>query len=375
MAELKLVSDEAVPIVLSDRALVSILCEVDEMAPVETGGLLLGAWRDGRCYVVESIDPGPNSIFQMAYFEYDRPYTEHLINKIARLYEAKLTLVGLWHRHPGSFDQFSGTDDTTNAKFASLAPEGAISALVNVDPDFRLTFFHATLPLQYVRVAYEVGDDLIPPDLLAHRDTQSLRAHLRAQALGDASGPQRAAQPKEVPGMRLGEVMEQCVGRLRELAFDELTDTRPREEDDSCGELVEATLDDLLWLGDDLGVRVKANTYANKLVIAEEGIRDARELFILSFADKLVLEYEGRRYHYEPGLLKKAYEDRSESLEPGSDSEPDQEADQGPDQGIDQEADEPSNETLPEGLRSHVGTNDASNPKLTQLFKRMGIKL
>ena len=133
-------------VVFSDRAFAAIMAETTEKIKTETGGLFLGSFEDGIWYVIEAIDPGPKSIFEVAYFEYDQQYTQHLINKIANLYDKRLTLIGLWHRHPGSFDQFSSTDDGTNSKYARMRKEGAISALVNIDPEFRLTMYHVDQP-------------------------------------------------------------------------------------------------------------------------------------------------------------------------------------------------------------------------------------
>ncbi len=42
----------------------------------------------------------------------------------------------------------------------------AVSALVNIDPYFRLTMFSVTLPLKYEKIRYIVGDSYIPKDLL-----------------------------------------------------------------------------------------------------------------------------------------------------------------------------------------------------------------
>ena len=137
-------------VIISERAYASILAETTEKIKTETGGLFLGVIDQDHWYIVEAIDPGPKSIFKVAYFEYDRAYTQHLINKIANLYDAKLSLIGLWHRHPGSFDQFSSTDDETNSKYASMRTEGAISALVNIDPTFRLTIYHVGQPCKYL---------------------------------------------------------------------------------------------------------------------------------------------------------------------------------------------------------------------------------
>lgn len=153
-------------VVFSNRAYASVLAETTEKIKTETGGLFLGTVQDDTWYIIEAIDPGPKSIFEVAYFEYDQKYTQHLINKIANLYDKKLTLIGLWHRHPGSFDQFSSTDDGTNAKYASMREEGAISALVNIDPTFRITMYQVDRPCRYKKIEYDVGDNLIPDGLL-----------------------------------------------------------------------------------------------------------------------------------------------------------------------------------------------------------------
>ena len=107
-------------VVFSDRAYAAVLAETTEKIKTETGGLFLGVVERDTWYIVETIDPGPKSIFEVAYFEYDQQYTQHLINKVANLYDEKLNLIGLWHRHPGSFDVFSGTDDGTNTKYAKM---------------------------------------------------------------------------------------------------------------------------------------------------------------------------------------------------------------------------------------------------------------
>ena len=95
--------------IFSNRAYTAVMAETTEKVETETGGLCLGPVVDDTWYIIEAIDPGPNSIFKVTYFEYDQKYTQHLINKIAKLYNEPLTLIGLWHRHPGSFDIFSNT--------------------------------------------------------------------------------------------------------------------------------------------------------------------------------------------------------------------------------------------------------------------------
>lgn len=152
-------------VVFSKRAMTALLVETREKITTETGGVFLGAFDSGVWYIMETIDPGPNSIFKPAYFEYDQDYINHLINKVSRLYKNQLDLIGLWHRHPGSLDTFSLTDDGTNTQYAKLADYGAISGLVNIDPEFRLTLYHVSFPLKYERIAYSVDDTRIPKSI------------------------------------------------------------------------------------------------------------------------------------------------------------------------------------------------------------------
>ncbi len=154
-------------VVFADKAYLAVVAETYEKIGTETGGILLGKQMGSVWYVLEALDPGPNSIFRPAYFEYDTPYVTHLANKTARLYKNNIELLGLWHRHPGSFDAFSSTDDGTNTKYAAQRESGAISGLVNLDPQFRLTMYHIALPLRYTKVSVHIGDALIPQDMFA----------------------------------------------------------------------------------------------------------------------------------------------------------------------------------------------------------------
>ena len=79
----------------------------------------------------------------------------------------------MWHKHPGSYNEFSSTDDITNSEYAKLSDNGAITILVNVDPNFRITPYHVAMPFKYTRIECNVGDELIPERLLRLEDVQS----------------------------------------------------------------------------------------------------------------------------------------------------------------------------------------------------------
>lgn len=164
-------------VVISDKAYNAIIRESFAKHPVETGGILLGYILDNGLWIImEMIPPGINGIFQTAYFEYDQDFVNYLGTSVANQYKEPLQVLGLWHRHPGSMDYFSSTDDGTNSEFASKNPYGVISGLVNIDPAFRLTMYHlehndGVRPqnIAYSTVDVEVGDDLIPEKFFALR--------------------------------------------------------------------------------------------------------------------------------------------------------------------------------------------------------------
>ena len=158
-------------IVMSSRAFAQIYTETQARIGTETGGLLLGHYDNGTWYVIEACDPGWNGVFQVAYHEADENYENHVIAVTSRLYRHPLVFLGMWHRHPGSLDRFSGTDDVTNWQYVDTCPaNGCISGLVNYDPDFRMTFYFAQQDgrrMRYTTVDVEVGDELFDrPELL-----------------------------------------------------------------------------------------------------------------------------------------------------------------------------------------------------------------
>lgn len=190
---------ECQTIVFSDKAYNAIIDETFRKDPIETGGILLGHVLDNGIWVVmEVIPPGIDSVHQYAYFEYDEKFVNYLAESVATKYENKLELLGLWHRHPGSMDTFSGTDDGTNRIFASLRSCGAISGLVNVDPKFRLTMRHVANPLRYEIVNFEVGDDLIPEEYfkLRHFPEKGLNPSPNIQKKNDWTNIGNMSEPK-----------------------------------------------------------------------------------------------------------------------------------------------------------------------------------
>ena len=147
-----------------------MLAEVYEHIDTETGGIFLGHRENNTWYVLESVDPGPNSIFTPNYFEYDDEYVTYRANKLSRLYKCSLNLLGLWHRHPGLLKTFSRTDDETNKTYADML-NGAVSGIVTLGNGFEITMYYVPGTVRYEKIKWEVNDKLIPKDLLSYYST------------------------------------------------------------------------------------------------------------------------------------------------------------------------------------------------------------
>lgn len=299
-------------VVLSDRAYAAVLAETTEKIQTETGGLFLGAFDHDTWYIVEAIDPGPKSVFEVAYFEYDQKYTQHLINKIANLYEQKLTLIGLWHRHPGSFDVFSTTDNGTNSKYAQMRTVGAISALVNIDPKFRITMYHVGQPCKYTKISYVVGDDLIPDKYMRLKPLQQYEKIM-----------QDIMQPKSTidelhPSISLRSFME----TLKPLFEDRVTTDKIKKP--SCftqeikDELIDNTVSDISFMSDEIGIELSVIQKEGILALIQDAVSGVTKVFFAysEDKDKLYFQYQGKSYVYEEGLFENLFKMMSSKINP-----------------------------------------------------------
>ena len=209
-------------VVFSNKAYNAIIRESFDKDPVETGGILLGhILNNGVWIVMEVLPPGIKCIFERAYFEYDDAFVNYLAQSVANQYKIPLELLGLWHRHPGSMDVFSSTDDGTNTTFALQNPNGVISGLVNIDPRFRLTMYHMDNPREvglytrpnYERIDVEVGDDIIPEEYfeLKYYDGEGSnlnpfveRSHTRMSRSVRTEGTGHSAEPVDASNTKYG---------------------------------------------------------------------------------------------------------------------------------------------------------------------------
>lgn len=290
-------------VVFSDRAYTALLAECTEKIKTETGGLFLGAYEEDIWYVIETIDPGPKSIFEVAYFEYDQQYTQHLINKIANLYNEKLTLIGLWHRHPGSFDTFSKTDDGTNSKYARMSEYGAISALANIDPDFRLTIYHVERPCRYQKICYEIGNDLIPDKFMKMKEPQQYE-----RMMYHMLQPER--EDKGVHStVSLKSFMKMIEPYFKDRKYNGPIKKVEQDEEESLNKIIDILLADISFMSDSAGIEVSIMQKNNIVVLLQNEIFNLEKIFFIyaKKTNQVIFQYHKTNYLYEESLFENLF--------------------------------------------------------------------
>lgn len=100
---------------------------------VETGGVLLGySMKNGDIAVVEMIDGGYKARREVARFEWDVEYVEHLATQIAGIYPESVEVVGVWHKHNlyRESDVFSQADMKMHEKIMKFANKNEIVSVL-----------------------------------------------------------------------------------------------------------------------------------------------------------------------------------------------------------------------------------------------------
>ena len=158
---------------ISDRAYASIITEVMTNNRNETGGVLLGYIFNRTWYIVESLDPGMDTVNQEAFFQWDNDYVNHQAQRLSKIYRRPPTILGFWHRHPGSMDYFSGTDEDTIQENLRNLKLGLLSMLVNIDPELRMTFYYC-YGNDIMKIKYDVGNKYFPAEFLEYANATEL---------------------------------------------------------------------------------------------------------------------------------------------------------------------------------------------------------
>ena len=127
---------------LAHAALRFMISEADEHTPDETGGVLLGYWRDEQPVITQALGPGPNAVHKREAFIPDYEYHEA---EIDRLYSETrswtLHYLGDWHTHPGMPGYLSRRDVRTLRRIATYRLARVprpVMLILSYGPEWRL---------------------------------------------------------------------------------------------------------------------------------------------------------------------------------------------------------------------------------------------
>ena len=170
-------NDRCIHVVMSNRAYSSVISEVMKNDMNETGGIFLGVIYNRVWYVLDAIDPGITTTNYRDFFQWDADYVNHLADRLRTIYRYPVTILGFWHRHPGSMDFFSGTDENTIRSNLENCQYGLLSMLVNIDPLLRMTYYYC-YDETITRVNYDHGDEYFPVELLEYASPSQISKNI-----------------------------------------------------------------------------------------------------------------------------------------------------------------------------------------------------
>ena len=114
------------------RALRAMQLELSKFDDVETGGILLGDFKDDTLIIHEATDAGyQNVIREKATFQYNHEYVTHIASILSSLYTPPLFVAGVWHKHNRVSDgePFSHADELIHKQLQYTDLQPAISVL------------------------------------------------------------------------------------------------------------------------------------------------------------------------------------------------------------------------------------------------------
>jgi proteasome lid subunit RPN8/RPN11 len=287
-------------VVFSKRAYTAILAETLENISTETGGVFLGHYQDGTWYVIETTDPGPKADFSSVILEMDFDYINHLVNKLNKLYSKPLRFLGIWHRHPGSMDTFSSTDNGTNDKYAEKNQYGAISALVNIDPNFRLTVYSVKSSLLgpvNTRIDYRVDDSGIPEELRRLLSVDEFMKRINSRNRGQL-------EPREPPPADfLKHILKKVKHEHPTKSVSKQT-VMPTVPTDDLDRILETLGEDIDYLGEIYPGCIMSTTKEGALRLCDKTVKKPVAVDIFSMNGKIYGLYRNKWFEYRSGMFK-----------------------------------------------------------------------
>lgn len=109
---------------LHRSALETLTIEANTCVPLETGGILMGHFKqpENIPVIMLATQPGPQAVHLKYYYQPDYVYDELLIAEVYKKSNRKITYLGDWHTHPGLSSRMSYRDKKTLRRIMAYKP-------------------------------------------------------------------------------------------------------------------------------------------------------------------------------------------------------------------------------------------------------------
>ena len=129
--------------------------EATSKAPLETGGILLGYFRQpGNVPVIlQATGPGPQAIHMRYYYRPDHEFDESQIATLYKKSNRQTTYLGDWHTHPLPIANLSYRDKRTLrriAKCKSARVDAPLMLILSYDNQWEPTIWQGKLHKNYI---------------------------------------------------------------------------------------------------------------------------------------------------------------------------------------------------------------------------------
>jgi hypothetical protein len=211
---------------------------------------------------------------------------------------------------------FSSTDNGTNYEFSKLNKEGAISALVNLDPSLMLTVYHvaSAKPPKYTHISYSVGDKYIPKEYLEYASIEET-----SKEIDEYKNRRYLRDVEEVIRPRI-DVVKLIKRTIKNTETVRMSQEEFRYEssrvlrDSDIEKILELIEEDMaLFKNCALKCIMKADRSAVHLRFDKVEGSDLVFGYIVQ-SNIAYFEYDNSPYYYEPGLFTKTFEAQKKTL-------------------------------------------------------------
>lgn len=182
-----------------------------------------------------------------------------------------------------------------------MRKEGAISALVNIDPTFRLTMYHVNQPCKYSVLEYDVGNHLIPDELLKYKSPERFEK-LMTGIMNDEYKNYR-------PSISFHGFLKVVLPYMKRVNINE-SFHEVGDNDLATNRILDELVEDTDFLANEQGIEYTISQVEQFICLSQDAIDVPVKLYFryISEKDTVVFSYGSTCYLYKSNEFRRAFE-------------------------------------------------------------------